>query len=153
MKNEFVHLGANFYFRSLNVFNMKARTTILLAFLIFTASRSFAQMVQNVLDGRTFAIERSVNGKVDSKETLVFDKGMMDPLDCHQWGFTAATCQAKQSGQMATFRVVCKSEKEGTMAWQGKVTGEVIEGSVVWSKEGQDAINYTFTGKEVKAVK
>lgn len=132
---------------------MKARTTLLLTFLLFLASRSFSQMVQNPLDGKTFAIELSLNGKVDSKETLVFDKGMMDPLDCHQWGFSASACQAKQSGSMYTFRVISKSEKEGTMAWEGKVTGNSIEGTVVWTKTGQDNINYTFNGKEIKATK
>lgn len=117
--------------------------------LLFSVFAS-AQSSQGVLDGRTFAIELFTGDKLDSKETLVFDKGLMDPLDCHQYGFTASVCQAKKSGDLFTFRVVCKSEKEGTMAWQGKVTGANIEGTVVWSKASQSDINYTFSGKEIK---
>jgi hypothetical protein len=129
---------------------MKSTALIFMVALLAVAHAASSQDMQSVLDGRTYAIEIYLNGTLDSKETLVFDKGMMDPLDCHQWGFSAATCQAKKSGEMYTFRTVCKSEKEGTMAWQGKVGGSVIEGTVVWTKEGQEPINYTFTGKQVK---
>ena len=87
-------------------------------------------------------------GTLDSKEIITFDQGMMDPVDCHQWGFTAAKYEAKKSASNSTFHATSKSEKEGTMVWQGKITGEEIEETVVWSKAGQDPIQYTYKGKE-----
>lgn len=105
-----------------------------------------AQQTQNLLDGKKFSIELMKDGTLDSKETLVFDQGMMDPLNCHQYGFIAAKYEGKNSAGMFTWRCVSKSDKEGTMAWQGKITGDKIEGNVSWTKEGQAPINYTFKG-------
>jgi hypothetical protein len=124
---------------------------IFFAFVIaITTQGVFAQQAAGLLDGRRFHIEIMKDGVLDSKERLVFADHQMDPLDCHQWGFTAAAYQAKNSGEMKTFSSVCRSEKEGTMAWQGKVKGQEIEGTMVWSKQGQATYNYTFKGREVK---
>jgi len=122
---------------------MKIRS-FLVVIALFGCIASYAQ--QSGLDGRQFKILLATTGTADTKETLVFDNGMMDPLDCHQWGFTATAYQAKNAAGMSTFRVICKTEKEGTMSWEGKVTGDTIEGSVSWKKEGQAPIYYTFKG-------
>jgi len=42
--------------------------------------------------------------------------------------------------------VNCQSEKEGEMLWNGKVTGNHIQGKTVWKKTGQKDITYEFTG-------
>ena len=120
--------------------------------LVISYAASFAQQ-QHQLDGKQYKIDMAVNGKHDSDETIVFSSGMMDPLDCHQYGFTAANYQAKVASGMTTWMSISTSEKEGKMAWQGKITGDKIEGSVVWTKDGQDPITYTFTGKESKPEK
>ena len=126
------------------------KTRIIFFFSILTAftTQAFSQQMQAALDGKQYKIELMKDGTLDSKETLVFDQGTMDPLNCHQWGFTTSKYEAKNSGALSTFHVTCKSDKEGTMTWQGKVTGQEIEGTVVWDKTGQNAIRYTFKGKE-----
>lgn len=127
--------------------------SLIIAGLLFVAVAVRAQQAQSMLDGKKFSIELMKGGTLDSKETIVFDKGMMDPLDCHQYGFTAAQYQAKNSGTTYTWRAISKSDKEGTMAWQGTITGDKIEGKVSWTKEGQAAINYTFKGTAIKSEK
>jgi hypothetical protein len=129
---------------------MKMKSFITAGLLLFVIA-VHAQQTQNILDGKKFTIELMKGATLDSKETIVFDNGMMDPLDCHQYGFTAAKYEGKNSGGMYTWRVVSKSDKEGTMAWQGKITGDKIGGSVSWTKEGQAAINYTFKGTTAAA--
>ncbi len=125
---------------------MKTTTLILAIILCSFTTALKAQQVMGALDGKSFTIELMKDGKFDSKETLVFEKGMVDPLDCHQYGFTSATYQAKNAAGLTTWAASCKSDKEGTMSWQGKVTGDRIEGTVVWSKDGQSRVNYTYTG-------
>ncbi|MFI5135791.1 MAG: hypothetical protein ACHQD9_08060 [Chitinophagales bacterium] len=132
---------------------MNAKLLFTLSFILLLSTRGFSQAPQTVMDGKQYKIDLMKDGKFDSKETLVFDKGMMDPIDCHQYGFSATRNNVKQAGDLITFMVICKSEKEGTMNWQGKVTGENVEGSVSWVKEGQATINYTFKGQEVKPEK
>lgn len=124
---------------------MKHTTIGAIAMLIISLN-VHAQQTQSILDGKKFSIEMMKDGALDSKETLVFEKGSMDPLQCHQYGFTAAAYQAKNTAEAYTFKVITKSEKEGTMAWQGKITGDKIVGMVTWTKAGQDAIHYTFKG-------
>ena len=124
---------------------MKMKSCITVCLLLLAIAVR-AQQTQSLPDGKRFSIELMKGGTLDSKETIVFDKGMMDPLDCHQYGFTAAKYEGKNSGEMYTWRAVSKSDKEGTMAWQGKITGDKIEGNVSWTKEGQAPVNYTFKG-------
>jgi len=126
--------------------------SLITGMMLLLAITIHAQQTQNLLDGKKFTIQLMQGDKMDSKETIVFDNGMMDPLDCHQYGFTAANYQAKNSGDMLTWVARSKSEKEGTMAWQGKIRGDQIEGSVSWTKPGQATINYTFKGTAVKPV-
>ena len=120
--------------------------SIITAGLLLIAIAVQAQQTQGLLDGKKFSIQLMKGGTLDSKETIVFDQGMMDPLDCHQYGFTAAKYEGKNSNGMFTWRSVSKSDKEGTMSWQGEITGDKIEGNVSWTKEGQAPINYTFKG-------
>ena len=120
--------------------------SVITAGLLLLVMAVHAQQTQSLLDGKKFSIELMKGGTLDSKETIVFDQGMMDPLDCHQYGFTAAKYEGKNSAGMYTWRAVSKSDKEGTMSWQGKITGDKIEGNVSWTKEGQATINYTFKG-------
>ncbi|MCY7409650.1 MAG: hypothetical protein LH473_05200 [Chitinophagales bacterium] len=129
---------------------MKTLTLIFTFTLILSFTAIKAQQIVGALDGKSFAIELMKDGKLDSKETLVFEKGMVDPLDCHQYGFTSTAYQAKNAAGMSTWAAYCKSDKEGTMSWQGKVTGDRIEGTVVWSKDGQSRINYTYSGVLIK---
>ena len=131
---------------------MKMKSLIAVLMLMFVITLH-AQQTQGLLDGKKFSIELRKDGTPDATMTLVFDKGMMDALQYHAHGFSAATYQAKTAGGLQTFRVVCKSDKEGTMTWGGTIKDDQIEGTIVWTKEGQDAVRYTFKGTPDKTNK
>ena len=50
----------------------------------------------------------------------------------------------------ASFTATGKSEKEGTAEWSGAVSGDHIEGKLLWKKAGQPDYVYTFAGSEKK---
>ena len=99
------------------------------------------------LDGKTFIVDFSEKGKTEStKDTLVFADGTFRSVGCDQYGFTAAPYTATEEGESVGFTASATSETEGEMDWTGTVSGDMIEGEVTWAKEGQDAIDYEFTG-------
>jgi len=99
------------------------------------------------LDGKTFIVDFSEKGKTEStKDTLVFADGTFRSVGCDQYGFTAAPYTATEEGEQVGFTASATSDTEGTMDWTGTVSGETIEGEVTWAKEGQDAIDYEYTG-------
>ena len=63
-----------------------------------------------------------------------------------KYGFAAAPYTATEEGESVGFTASATSETEGEMDWTGTVSGDMIEGEVTWAKEGQDAIDYEFTG-------
>jgi hypothetical protein len=137
--------GRSLTFVSSKNCSMKMKLILLLSG-IFLAVNLHAQQSKNMLDGKTFSIQLMKAGTVDSKESLVFENGKMDPLQCHQYGFSATAYQGKNQAGLYTFKTVSLSEKEGTMTWQGKINGDQIDGTVVWTKKGQEPIQYTFKG-------
>jgi hypothetical protein len=131
---------------------MKIKSLITALMLMFVIT-VHAQQTQGVLDGKKFNIELKKDGVSDATMTLVFDKSMMDAPQYHSQGFSAATYQAKNASGLQSFRVVCKSDKEGTMTWQGTIKDDQIDGTVVWTKEGGDVVRYTFKGTTDKTNK
>ena len=100
-----------------------------------------------LLDGKRFSGETGKKGdeKGDAEE-FVFEKGTFDPLGCHPWGFGAAPYTAKRIAGIVQFESTTVSAKEGKMAWTGRVRGDRIEGTMVWTKEGQAPAEYWFRG-------
>jgi hypothetical protein len=102
------------------------------------------------LDGKTFKVKLTdPSGKADDDE-LKFAGGTFDSMGCQKYGFKAAAYTASASGPATSFRVEAKSDKEGTNQWEGKVEGDKISGTLVWSKPGQAPIRYSFAGAIAK---
>jgi hypothetical protein len=100
------------------------------------------------LDGRTFTGETGEKGKAKGNpETFVFKDKTFDPLDCHRYGFSAAPYTTREEGGRVRFEAETKSDKEGSMRWQGAVQGDTLAGTMVWTKAGQKPIEYWFKGK------
>jgi hypothetical protein len=109
-----------------------------LALLVPTFARAEA-----ALDGKAYTVEMGEKGKSDAKpETLDFKAGKFHSDACDQYGFTAAPYSAKGGEWQAD----TSSAKEGKMRWKGKVQGDAISGTAVWSKPGQKDIEYWFKG-------
>lgn len=58
----------------------------------------------------------------------------------------AAPYTARKVGEAVQFESTTQSEKEGEMAWIGRVRGDRLEGTMVWRKAGQAPIDYWFRG-------
>ena len=99
------------------------------------------------LDGKVFIVDFYDPGKAEpSKDTLSFTDGAFHSIDCDEYGFTAANYTASADGERVAFSASTTSDAEGRMDWKGTVTGDKIEGTVIWTKKGQDAINYHYSG-------
>ncbi len=129
-----------------------AYSTIII--LIFTVALSITNSGMNYalasdsLDVKSFSIKINEHGK-DSEATddeLIFKDGTFFSSDCEQYGFSPAKYESKSKDDVTMFKSTLTSEKEGKAEWEGKVKGDNIEGTFIWSKEGQDPIVYTYKG-------
>lgn len=99
------------------------------------------------LDGKTFVGTMTEKGKTKGDpDAFIFKDGKFRSTGCDAYGFTETSYAAAVSDVATTFDAVAASSKEGTMKWKGTVKGDVVEGTVVWTKEGQADIGYTFKG-------
>lgn len=118
-----------------------------LSISIMSANPNYA-LAGGSLDGKTFSVKLHEDGK-DGEATddeLIFKDGTFFSTDCEQYGFGAAPYEARSKGDTVLFKSTLTSEKEGKAEWEGKVTGDKIKGSFIWSKEGQDSITYGYEG-------
>lgn len=95
------------------------------------------------LDGKTFTGEMGEKGNVKGdKEQVEFSDGKFHSIACDAYGFTAAPYTESVKGNTTTFKSETSSPTEGKMSWSGTVKGELLEGTVVWNKDGQAAKEY-----------
>src|SRR5262245_61402380 len=94
-----------------------ALTSILaLALAATTLVQAAETKREGPLDGRRFAGETGEKGKAKGEpESFVFADGRFDPLDCHQWGFSAAPYTARSEAGVVHFEAETVSPKEGSM--------------------------------------
>ncbi len=99
------------------------------------------------LDGKTFIVELSESNKDEtSKDELIFKDGTFFSAECEQYGFTPTSYESKSKGDTILFESTANSDKEGKTEWEGSVNGDEISGTMIWSKQGQDPIIYTYKG-------
>jgi hypothetical protein len=98
-----------------------------------------------LLDGKSFAGELGEKGKAKGdKDEFVFKAGTFRSAACDAYGFGDASYRATREGASIAFTAETHSPKEGTMSWSGRVTGDHIEGTVTWAKEGKAPAEYWF---------
>lgn len=123
----------------------------ILAVAVTAAGIGRAEPEPGPLDGRTFEVTLVEKGKSDPQpDTLIFNDGSFDSAGCREYGFTAASYKATQKGDAWTFVVETKSAEEGTNRWEGTIRDSAIEGTLVWTKPGQEPISYTFKSNPKK---
>jgi hypothetical protein len=105
------------------------------------------QAAPGALDGKTFAAESGEKGKgPDTKDTLIFHDGKMRSTACDAYGFGDGTYTTMNHGTGTMFQAKTESAKEGTIEWNGMVTGDSIDGTFIWTKPGQKPITYWLKG-------
>jgi hypothetical protein len=105
------------------------------------------------LEGKTFAAETGEKGKSagPEKETISFKNGRFHSAACDQYGFGDApyTAMGAADGSVA-WTAETTSAKEGKIQWKGTVKGDQLESTYVWTKAGQDPIEYWLKGTAKK---
>ncbi len=101
------------------------------------------------LDNQTFTIQMNEINKPESvqEDLLMFSEGQLDSKECRQYGFSPSPYTTSHTKDKITFSAVCTSDIEGEMIWKGTVIANQIDGKVLWKKEGQKDIEYSFKGK------
>ncbi|KZS43005.1 hypothetical protein AWE51_16815 [Aquimarina aggregata] len=122
---------------------------IFLAFSIIVITfNSNAQSKDNPYAGKTFRIDNYIGDKLDNSEDLVFTNNEVEGSICVQYGFKKAkyTTTINKKG-LQEFSCTMISKEHGKMVWTGEKNKNQISGKYLWTKEGQDPIQYTFKGK------
>lgn len=107
---------------------------------------SCSQSKANQLDGKKFTIvtmekDKPITAAVEHAE---FSNGKFFTQECARWGFESGKYTSDAKKDVTTFESTLLSANEGKMIFTGTITGNTIEGTMVWSKQGQDDIHYVF---------
>ncbi|MBK6729758.1 MAG: hypothetical protein IPG60_01940 [Bacteroidetes bacterium] len=123
---------------------------ILISSLIFLPLYSCSQSKAEQLEGKNFTIVTMEKNKPVTAgiEHAQFMDGKFMNKECGRWGFTEGSYTAKTKDDLTTFESTLLSPNEGKMTFIGTVQGGKIEGTFIWSKEGQADINYEFISGE-----
>jgi len=121
---------------------------LLVLFLSVISTDLNISFADDSLDGKTFSVKLSEQGKVDeaTNDELIFKDGTFFSADCEQYGFSSASYKTKSKGDTTLFVSTLVSDKEGKAEWEGAVKGDEITGTFIWSKEGQNPIIYSYEG-------
>ena len=89
-----------------------------------------------VLDGKTFVGQSGKMGKEASEEDEIrFQNGKLFSVGCAEWGFNESDYTVKIEGDKIYFESEMLSPKNGKIVWSGKVRGNTIEATYVWTKK------------------
>ncbi len=101
------------------------------------------------LDGKSFEIQISAQGKEPHPDKLVFGSGLFESTQCDQYGFTRVSYSASPVEGAMSFQATATSETDGMTTWQGRVRGDAIEGTMEWTPKTGDKVVHTFSGMTV----
>lgn len=126
----------------------RPRTAALIVSLVLLAPPALSADAKGALDGKSYSVDMNKKGDAKSeKDGLVFKDGTFRSTGCDAYGFTAVAYQTKPGADGATeFTATATSAKEGKMEWKGVAKGDTVEGTAVWTKDGQPAEDYVFKG-------
>lgn len=117
-----------------------------LFFPIYSCSQASEDRV--LIGEKQFVITTMEKGKPETGviEQIVFKDSIFDNLQCHQYGFVSTTYTATKDGENISFTAEMPGFSEGIMIWTGMIMGDSIHGTMVWKKEGQADMFYSFEG-------
>ena len=120
---------------------------IVFIFSIFLMSVIVNAQNNNPFANNIFTIDSYIGDKHDNSEDLTFTKKTVEGSICLQYGFEKAIyTRSKNKKDIWQFSCTMQSKEHGKMVWKGVKDGEQISGAYLWTKQGQDPINYTFKG-------
>lgn len=112
------------------------------------AASSFAQTITPAsqsaplapLDGQTFdaGIVPQADGAGPAEpllDQLFFANGMFSSKICERYGFVPGAYWVRGTPDAIEFQAVLHSPTDGTMEWQGTVTGGKLDGTMRWTRD------------------
>jgi hypothetical protein len=91
-------------------------------------------------------------GEKPSKDTLIFKDGQLTSTACVKYGFAPSAYTATGTSTKASFQAEQTSAKEGKTSWSGHATEGTITGTMTWTKQNGQTLQYTFSGKRSKTL-
>lgn len=88
------------------------------------------------LEGKKFRSRQfNDDGTARPWDVLLFKDGKFISENCIPFGFVAGPYWLRLDGDRVHFLAELESPTHGTMVWKGTVTGEKIEGNLLWTRE------------------
>jgi len=89
----------------------------------------------SALDGRSYSGQNGSKGEpADHDDEFIFSSGMFRSTSCDAYGFESGPYQTEVVDGVIYFKAVTKSPSHGQMVWEGKVDGDSIDGTFLWTK-------------------
>jgi len=118
---------------------------IAVSFLAFAACQS--GLGHGPLDGRMYQVELAGGGQPAAPDFLVFDGGRFESTACRAFGFNGAGYEAVCGAAEASFQASPSCSKAGTTAWNGRIVGDAIEGTMQWTDATGRVTDLHFKGR------
>jgi uncharacterized UPF0146 family protein len=99
------------------------------------------------LDGKTFDVTITDPQHKSEKDALQFAADTFLSPGCEKYGFAKSAYTATEAAGVWKVVVDQASAAEGKNHWDLSVTGSHIEGTLLWTKAGQDPIRYAVAGE------
>ena len=88
------------------------------------------------LDGMRFVGPTGAAGKgADHEDVVVFADGMFRSAQCEKFGFGASSYTATDRDGVVHFTAATTSPTSGKLEWQGRIDGDSVEATFLWTKE------------------
>ena len=90
----------------------------------------------HALDENTYFGQNGSKGKpADHDDEFIFKEGMFRSTSCDKYGFTEGRYETTETDGIIYFKAMTASPSHGQMFWEGKVDGDSLDGTFVWTKE------------------
>ena len=132
---------------------MKSRLSLLICVVLawaFYLGGAHAEGATGLLDGKSFSGGYTEEGQPTTPDTFVFSQGKFESTTCTRYSFLTAPYESKVTKGAISFHAVAPSAGEGKIEWTGKVQGDKLEATLVWTKQGQRTITYKAAGVLVR---
>jgi hypothetical protein len=90
----------------------------------------------NLLDGKLYMTLVGPKGEeADGEDELVFKNGKLFSPSCSTYGFGDGVYKTRVEEGTIYFEAAITSIKHGKIVWIGKVDGDKIDGTYIWTKQ------------------
>jgi hypothetical protein len=123
---------------AMNNDNKLCKTILIGALIVITAISgvSLVSAEPNILDGKSYIGVVGTKGKAaDGEDGLDFRDGNLFSPYCAEWGFGEGVYTARVEGNVIYFEAETTSAKHGKITYKGKVEGNKIDSTYIWTKK------------------